>query len=113
MLAALQTLVDLPCKGRRIAIIGDMAELGSSCAAAHAEVGRHAADLKVDGLLAIGRMAQVTAAAAKAGGVRSVKEYAEVAAAMADLPQLVQAGDSVLVKASRSSRLERVLEALA
>lgn len=112
MLVALQTLVDLPCKGRRIAILGDMAELGASGAAAHAEVGRHAADLKVDVLLAIGRMAQVTACAAKAGGVKLVKEYANVEAATAELKQHVKAGDTLLVKASRSSRLERVLEAL-
>ena len=112
MLVALQTLVDLPCQGRRIAVIGDMAELGPSCAAAHAEVGRHAADLEVDGILAVGRMAQVTASAAKAGGVGFVKEYTDATAATAELNQYVKAGDMLLVKASRSSRLERVLEAL-
>lgn len=112
MLAALQTLVDLPCNGRRMAVIGDMAELGSSAAAAHAEVGRHAADLKIDGLLAVGRMGQVTASAAKVGGIPLVKECADTEVAAAELKQWLQPGDLLLVKASRSSRVERVLEAL-
>ncbi len=112
MLAALQTLVDLPCSGRRMAVIGDMAELGASAAAAHAEVGRHAADLKIDGLLAIGRMGQVTASAAKVGGIPLVKECADTEIAAAELRLWLQPGDMLLVKASRSSRLERVLEAL-
>ncbi|HEY1173202.1 MAG TPA: UDP-N-acetylmuramoyl-tripeptide--D-alanyl-D-alanine ligase [Verrucomicrobiae bacterium] len=112
MLAALQTLVDLPCHGRRVAVIGDMAELGSSAAAAHAEVGRHAADLKIDGLLTVGRMGQVTASAAKVGGIPLVKECADTEVAAAELKQWLQPGDLLLVKASRSSRVERVLEAL-
>lgn len=112
MLAALQTLVDLPCHGRRMVVIGDMAELGASAAAAHAEVGRHAADLKIDGLLAVGRMGQVTASAAKVGGIPMVKECADTDVAAAELRQWLQPGDMLLVKASRSSRVERVLEAL-
>ena len=43
MLAALQVLNELPCKGRRLAVLGDMLELGATSAAAHAEVGRLAA----------------------------------------------------------------------
>lgn len=112
MLAALQTLVDLPCNGRRVAVLGDMAELGASAAAAHAEVGRHAADLKIDGLFAVGRMGQVTASAAKVGGIPLVKECEDTAMAAAELRQLLQPGDMLLVKASRSSRVERVLDAL-
>jgi UDP-N-acetylmuramoyl-tripeptide--D-alanyl-D-alanine ligase len=47
MLAALRTLQDLPCKGRRLAVLGDMAELGAHSEAAHEEVGRSAAELEL------------------------------------------------------------------
>ena len=46
-LAALRTLQDMPCKGRRLAVLGDMAELGRHSEAAHQEVGRCAAELGV------------------------------------------------------------------
>src|SRR5262249_21780017 len=59
MVAALETLHELPCKGRRIAVLGDMAELGAHSLAAHEEVGRRAAELGVGQLFAVGRMAQV------------------------------------------------------
>ena len=55
MLAALETLCDLPLQGRRVAVLGDMAELGAHSAAAHAEVGRRAAELKLGQLFAVGQ----------------------------------------------------------
>jgi hypothetical protein len=56
-LAALQTLVELRCQGRRMAVLGDMAELGAESVAAHSEIGRRAAELGVDQLIAVGKMA--------------------------------------------------------
>jgi len=44
VVAALQTLRELPCKGRRVAVLGDMAELGAQTEAAHEEIGRRAAE---------------------------------------------------------------------
>ena len=64
-LAALETLCDLPLQGRRVAVLGDMAELGAHSEAAHAEVGRRAAELGIGQLFAVGKMAAVTAAAAR------------------------------------------------
>jgi UDP-N-acetylmuramoyl-tripeptide--D-alanyl-D-alanine ligase len=66
MLAALQTLQDFPCKGRRVAVLGDMAELGVHTKAAHEEVGRRAAELGIEQLFAVGAMAGVMARAARA-----------------------------------------------
>jgi UDP-N-acetylmuramoyl-tripeptide--D-alanyl-D-alanine ligase len=57
MLAALQVLQELPCKGRRVAVLGDMAELGAHSESAHAEVGRLAAEFGVEQLIAVGKMA--------------------------------------------------------
>ena len=111
MLAALQTLVDLPCSGKRVAVLGDMAELGEHTAAAHEEIGRRAAELKIDRVVAVGTFAKHTAAAAAEGGLEA-NVFLDVAAAASELPKLAQAGDLVLLKASRATGLERVGEAL-
>lgn len=111
-LAALQTLVELPCQGRRMAVLGDMAELGDASEAAHAEVGRRAAELGVDQLIAVGAMAGVMGAAARASGLNRVVELASPEAAAHAVRRLVRRGDLVLVKASRATRLEQVSEAL-
>ena len=55
MLRALETLRELPCKGRRVAVLGDMAELGPHSEAAHEEVGRRAAELGIGQLFAVAR----------------------------------------------------------
>ncbi len=111
MLAALQTLSDLPCAGRRVAVLGDMAELGSASEPAHGEVGRFAVG-RVDRLFAVGVRSGVTAGAAKAGGMAGVSAFPDVEALVPSLLATVQPGDVVLVKASRSARLERVTAAL-
>jgi UDP-N-acetylmuramoyl-tripeptide--D-alanyl-D-alanine ligase len=112
MFAALQTLHDLPCKGRRIAVLGDMAELGTHALAAHAETGRRAAVLGIDQLFAIGKMAGVMGAAARDAGLHRVFEFLDVESAATAIKSFVKPGDVVLLKASRSSRLERVAEVL-
>ena len=112
MIAALETLCELPLQGRRVAVLGDMAELGAHSEAAHAEAGRRAAELGVGQLFAIGSMASVTAASARQAGLNRVIEYAGVAEAAASVRNFLKAGDVVLFKGSRSSRLERITEAL-
>ncbi|MSU21063.1 MAG: UDP-N-acetylmuramoyl-tripeptide--D-alanyl-D-alanine ligase [Pedosphaera sp.] len=112
MRAALETLHDFPCRGRRIAVLGDMAELGEHELAAHAEVGRHAAELGVGHLFAVGKMALVVARAAREAGLSAVREFIAVEAAASALRDFVQAGDVVLLKASRAARLERIGDVL-
>jgi UDP-N-acetylmuramoyl-tripeptide--D-alanyl-D-alanine ligase len=112
MLAALQTLADLPCSGKRIAVLGDMVELGEHTAAAHEEIGKRAAELRIDQVVAVGKFAQQTGDAASRGGVDDVVIFAEVAAAATKFPAMVKAGDLVLLKASRATALERVGEGL-
>ncbi len=110
--AALETLCDLPVPGRRVAVLGDMNELGAQSEAAHAEIGRRAAELKVGQLFAVGKMAPVTAKAAREAGLTRVIEFADVEAAVKAVKSFLKAGDIVLVKASRAARLERVAETL-
>lgn len=112
MLAALKTLVELPWPGRRIAVLGDMAELGAHSQAAHAEVGRAAAELGVGQLIAVGAMAPVMAAAARAAGLLRVFEFGDVDSAARAIRRFFKPGDLVLLKASRATRLERVAEVL-
>jgi UDP-N-acetylmuramoyl-tripeptide--D-alanyl-D-alanine ligase len=108
VVAALQTLSDLPCSGRRVAVLGDMAELGSATETAHREVGRIAAERGLDWVFAIGQHAPLIVAAA---GARA-RAFSTVELAAEPLLALLAPGDALLVKASRSSRLERVLEML-
>jgi UDP-N-acetylmuramoyl-tripeptide--D-alanyl-D-alanine ligase len=112
MLAALRTLRELPCKGRRVAVLGDMAELGAHSEGAHEEIGRQAAELGIAQLFAVGRMAPVVGRAARAAGLNRVFEFADVETAAAAVKSFVKAGDLVLLKASRAMRLERIAEVL-
>ena len=112
MLAALETLRALPCPGRRVAVLGDMAELGETSRPAHAEVGRRAAELGLDQLFAIGTRAAEMAAAARDSGLRNVVEFLDVDGAAQVVNNFARPGDAVLVKASRAMRLERITETL-
>jgi UDP-N-acetylmuramoyl-tripeptide--D-alanyl-D-alanine ligase len=112
MLAALQTLCDLPCEGRRIAVLGDMSELGAHTESGHAEIGRRAAELGISHLFTIGRMASVTGLAARAAGLHQVTELSDVDEAARVIKDFLSDGDLVLLKASRAARLERIREVL-
>ncbi|HXT12449.1 MAG TPA: UDP-N-acetylmuramoyl-tripeptide--D-alanyl-D-alanine ligase [Candidatus Angelobacter sp.] len=112
MLAALQTLRDMPCKGRRIAVLGEMAELGSHSEEAHAEIGRRAAELGVAQLFAIGKMAAILGGAAREAGLTRVFEFPDVEPAASAVKSFVKPGDVVLLKASRVARFERIAELL-
>ena len=112
MSAALRTLLELPCEGRRMAVLGEMAELGIHSEAAHREVGRLAALVDVSHLYVIGTEAAPLAEAARQGGMTNVNEFRDTATAGEALCREVQPGDLVLIKASRAARLERISEML-
>ncbi len=112
MRAALQTAGELVCTGRRIAVLGDMAEQGEQSANLHAEIGRHAVALGIRHLFVVGRWARVYAQAARAVGSVDVREFADRHSAASELIDFVREGDFVLVKASRAAKLEEVVEAL-
>jgi UDP-N-acetylmuramyl pentapeptide synthase len=108
MRAALDDLA-ATAPGRRVAVLGDMLELGPHAAEFHAEVGREASARGVDVLVTVGPLSNETAAAFD-GEVHSVADAGEAAALV---PDLVAPGDTVLVKASRGIGLEVVANALA
>lgn len=111
--AALGTLAELPGKGRNIAVLGDMLELGEAAAQLHREVGQVAAGC-ADEILLLGELSKETAAAARHAGMK--KERVTVAADHKDLTerllQIVQPGDRVLVKGSRGMAMEKICNAL-
>ncbi|HEX4343895.1 MAG TPA: cyanophycin synthetase, partial [Verrucomicrobiae bacterium] len=112
MIAALETLNEMPCKGRRVAVLGDMGELGTHTESAHAEIGRRAAELGVEQLFVVGKMASVTGKAARDNGLNRVLEFVDIVAAAAAVKKFVKPGDVLLLKASRKAGLERVAELL-
>ena len=114
MKAALDTLKLLPAKGRRIAVLGDMRELGPTGDLLHAEVGEFAATCSLHLLICVGESAKHIAQAAIQAGLTSdrVELYPDSASAAAEIAGKLAAGDIVLVKASRSIGLERVAKAI-
>lgn len=113
--AALRSLARLRGAGRGIAVLGDMGELGATTAAAHRAAGRLAAELGLDVLVAVGARAGETAGGARDAGMDAVRVHAcaDTAEAAALTASLLAPGAWVLVKGSRSARMERVVEALA
>ena len=114
MAAALRSLSSLRGSGRGIAVLGDMAELGTSAESAHRAAGRLVAELGLDWLFAVGRLAKQTAEGAIEAGMDPgrVRTGDDPAQASAEIAKLLAPRDWVLVKGSRSSRMERVVEAL-
>jgi UDP-N-acetylmuramoyl-tripeptide--D-alanyl-D-alanine ligase len=111
MKAALRTLVELDAEGQRIAVLGEMRELGNESERGHREVGETAAALKIDHLIAIGDVAASIADAAKQAGLENSSTVASTAEAAELLAELVAPGDLVLIKGSRMARTEQVIEA--
>ena len=111
MRAALAQLAATAGDRRRVAILGDMAELGPGAPAFHEEIGREVARHGVEALLAVGELAR--GYVDNATGVPVVRWAADADEAAEAAVELVQPGDCVLVKASRTVGLERVAESLA
>jgi UDP-N-acetylmuramoyl-tripeptide--D-alanyl-D-alanine ligase len=110
MKAALRTLVELDADGRRIAVLGQMSELGEESERGHREVGEAAAAFGIDELIAVGpTSAEIARSARKAGLKKSISVAAAEDAAEL-LGKTASPGDLILVKGSRSARMERVLE---
>ena len=114
MRASLSTFAALEVSGRRIAVLGDMGELGDFAPALHEEVGAFAAGCKLDSLVCAGQLSQRIAAGAQAAGmpagaIVTVADWREALSSIA--PELAP-GDAVLVKASHFMGLTRVVEGL-
>ena len=110
MRAALVYLADRAGERRRVAVLGDMAELGSGASAFHREVGADAARSGVQVLVAVGELARGYLDGA--AGVAVMRWAPDATAAVPIVDEILEPGDCVLVKASRALGLEVVGDAL-
>jgi UDP-N-acetylmuramoyl-tripeptide--D-alanyl-D-alanine ligase len=114
MRAALAALSDMNTGGRRIAVLGDMRELGSLAELAHFRLGEEVAGLPIHVLVTVGDLARRIGEGALTESMDpdAVRPCATAEEAVEVLDDLLQPGDVVLVKASRSLGLERVVEGI-
>lgn len=111
MKASLDVLQD--GAGRKVAVLGDMAELGPDEKQLHAGVGTYAAGLDIDAIYTAGPLARCLAAAARsANPALEVKAYDSLPELQAALPSLLKQGDTLLVKASHCMHFEEIVEQL-
>ena len=110
MKAALRTLVELDAEGKRIAVLGEMRELGSESERGHREVGETAATLGVDQLITIGETAEMIAEGARTAGLDKVSSARSTGEAAKLLGEIAEPGDLVLIKGSRGAHTEEVIE---
>src|SRR3954469_23451102 len=102
MKAALETVVALPSPGRKIAVLGDMLELGEASERYHREIGESAASCKLDQLVCVGTWGRVIADAAVAAGQAkaTVTRYRDSGTTAENIRHHLREGDLVLLKAS-------------
>jgi UDP-N-acetylmuramoyl-tripeptide--D-alanyl-D-alanine ligase len=107
------TALDMAGRGRRVAVLGDMLELGPAGPDLHEEVGARIGP-KLDLLITVGPLAAHFLTGARSAGAAEagLVAFPDAAAAAAGVVALVAPGDAVLVKGSRGVRLEAVVEAL-
>lgn len=113
--AALRVLADLKVEsGRRLAVLGNMLELGPYAEAGHREVGEAAAAMEPAALVLVGDLARLAGEAAIAGGLDPDRVHfcPSNARACAVLEDLVRPGDVILVKGSRGMAMEEIVRYL-
>ncbi len=106
--AALAVLGSMNAK-RKIAVIGDMLELGAVSESAHYEVGKKAAENGIDAVFTYGERAVQTAKGATDGNVKLVRSFLDKEELSKELLSFLEQGDAVLFKASRGMKLEEVI----
>jgi UDP-N-acetylmuramoyl-tripeptide--D-alanyl-D-alanine ligase len=103
MRAALEHLASLDAAGRRVAVLGEMRELGSNAEGYHREIGAHARQLGVEPILGVGELARDYAPDAWAPDAEAAIPLAEA---------MMEAGDAILIKGSRAVGLELLTDEL-
>jgi UDP-N-acetylmuramoyl-tripeptide--D-alanyl-D-alanine ligase len=112
-LAALDVLTNIRGKGRAIAVLGDMLELGDYSRREHRRVGRNAAEMGADIVIGVGKESQaLIRAARKISSKAAAKWFKDTASAAKWLKSQLRPHDRVLIKGSRGMRMENVVKAL-
>jgi len=115
MRAALEILsqIDMTAQGKRIAVLGDMRELGNSANQAHQDLGKEAGS-QVDALFALGDHAHLVIEAAQAAGLPPTmsQAFTDSEKLIKTLKTFITPGDTLLIKGSRGLAMEHIVEAL-
>jgi len=113
MRTAIRILEELKTPGRRIACLGEMAELGNQTKRSHQSIGKLIAQLEIDYLVTVGEAGEWIAEGAIAAGMfpDHMQHYPNATTAAAALPNQLQDNDIILVKGSQVARLEKVVQA--
>ncbi len=117
MRAAIDTLCTLKVKGKRLAVLGDMRELGDGSDGMHREIGAYIASKGVDTLITLGESGALIAQGAISFGMNTSSVFAErdinnIERLCGEIRGRVACGDAILFKASRSVALERAIDML-
>lgn len=113
MKAALKTLAELDRPGRKIAVLGRMGELGVHAEDNHREIGQVADQLHLDALFSVGHehAALISDTLKKQGSLVETAHFSSHEEAAAYLKKWLKKGDTVLLKGSRSTAMEKVFNA--
>ena len=109
MRAAIQTTAEI-ANGRKIAVLGDMLELGDISEKVHHEVGEELVKNNFDVLVTLGELGKFIAEGAKSAGLDKVYTSDTHEEAAAHLHKILTAGDTVLFKGSRGMQMEKIIE---
>lgn len=109
MKAALTVLEKSSCRGKKIAILGDMYELGPGSEEMHADVGAFAAGCRIDRLIGIGPAARAIVRSAEGAGLKAA-HVPDKESFLKSKEKYIGDGDLVLVKASRGMKMEEIVE---
>lgn len=109
----IDALADIVGAKRRIAVIGDMLELGRYSVKEHEKIGAHLSS-KIDALMTVGVRAKSIAESAREGGMKNARiiEAGDADEAATALKELIKAGDVVYIKGSQGMRMERIVKAI-
>ena len=111
MSAAIRTMKEI-AEGRRVAVLGDMLELGDHAKAAHRRVGEELAASGAAALVTRGPLGEEIAAGAEAAGMKEVYRCASHEEAAAKLKEILRPGDTVLFKGSHGMQMDKIIELL-
>jgi len=111
LIAAIEILAILPAN-RRIAILGDMAELGDATEGSHRQVGRAVAEKKMDILITVGPKSKFAGEEARLVGYKKdqILEFENSDEARVPVQNFIRPGDMILVKGSQAARMEKIVK---
>ena len=98
---------------RRIAVLGDMLELGKPAIRSHENIGKLAAELKIEELISVGKLGEYISKGAKLRGLNNVHAAMSNAEAVKILKRSIWPNDTILIKGSRGMKMETIVESLA